>query len=310
MRVLFFGMSGVFSIAPLEALLANGVDLRAVVVPGANAAPRRWVPPPPGPSDLPLLNPQVESNILHLAWAHEVPVWAVGPLKSPEALAWLAQFQPDLIVVACFSRILPPAWLALPTYGCLNLHPSPLPAYRGPAPLFWQARQGEPQTGVTLHFLDEGIDSGDIVAQAAFEWPEGIAEVALEQRCARAGAALLSQAVQRLRRGEALPRRLQSETEASYFSWPGEDDFRVPTTWSARRAFNFLRFGLADWPLWLDSEGQQLFVQRVIAYNPHQALPQPLVELADGELWVQFAEGVLRVWPAFRPHGQYQHTRS
>ena len=302
MRVLFFGMSGVFSIAPLEVLLAGGVDIGAVVVPGAEAQreapPRRWRPHPSAPSDLPLLTPHVTPTIIDLAWAHRLPVWEVGNLSEPSTLAWLSGLQPDLIVVACFSRIFPPTLLALPRFGCLNLHPSLLPTYRGPAPLFWQARQGAAQTGVTLHVLTEGVDSGDIVTQRRFDWPEGISEVALEQRCAQTGAALLAPAVQALARGESLPRRPQSEAQASYFPWPSADDFRVPTSWSARRAFNFLRFGLRDWPLWLEIEGQQLFVERVLGYDPAQTLAQPFEEQADGEMWVRFAAGVLRVWPA------------
>ena len=103
------------------------------------------------------------------------------------------------------------------------------------------ARQGERRAGVTLHFLDEGVDSGDIVAQTAFTWPDGISEGELEQRCAEAGAELVLTAVRQLAQGDQLSYRPQPTEGSSYFPWPAEPDFVIPTDWEVRRAFNFLR---------------------------------------------------------------------
>jgi methionyl-tRNA formyltransferase len=242
---------------------------------------------------LPLLNPYIDPNILHLSWSHCIPVWEVGKLAEPATLELLASLQPDLLVVACFPDRLPQMLLQLPRYGSLNLHPSLLPAYRGPAPLFWQARQGETRTGVTLHFLDESLDSGDIVAQSAWPWPDGLAEAELERLAAEAGADLVTAAVEQAAQGQALPRRPQSEMGSSYFPWPAEQDFVISTGWPARRTFNFLR-AAARWPLGIAVGAEYFPIRIAISYESEQRLGQPYV-LQDDELRVQFQPGVLRV---------------
>jgi methionyl-tRNA formyltransferase len=225
--IIFFGMQAVFSLRPLQALLEAGADVMAVVIPADHPTeplPRRVELPPLASSDLPVINPYLNPTIVHLAWAHHIPVWQVGSLTYPPILTLLTDLQPDLIVVACFPYIFPPALLQLPPHGCLNLHPSLLPAYRGPAPLYWQAHFGERRTGLTLHFLDTGLDTGDIVWQVAFDWPEGRTLAEIEQRCAWEGARLLTEAVRRLAQGEALPRRPQPQQGSSYFSFPAPPD--------------------------------------------------------------------------------------
>jgi len=296
MRVAFFGMTGQFSVPPLERLLAAGVDVCAVVVPAAQlqaaADPRRMEPAPASASGLPLVDSYVAPNIIHLAWQHNIPVWQVGSLANRPTLALLESLRPRLIAVACFTLIFPPPLLQLPPHGCLNLHPSLLPAYRGPAPLFWIARNNEPDAGVTLHFLDEALDAGDIVAQTSVGRLDGITGAELEQRCAQAGADLLLEAVRQLERGQALPRHSQPEAGASYFPWPCESDFEIPTDWPARRAFNFLR-GAEGWPLVVNTGDTQFNIRVAINYSADHSLEQSYILLGD-ELWVQFSPGVLR----------------
>ncbi len=315
-NIIFFGMQGILSLPPLQALVEAGVKVNAVVIPADRAAtlplPRRVEPPRPAPSDLPMITSYVSPSIVHLAWAQQIPVWQVGSLADPQTLALLIDLQPDVIVVACFPRIFPPTLLQLSRYGCLNLHPSLLPAYRGPLPLFWMARQGERQIGVTLHFLDEGLDTGDIVAQTTFDWPDGISLADLEQRCANEGAQLLLVAMQQLIQGGQLPCHPQPARGSSYFSWPSVEDFYIPTDWEARRAFNFLRLA-ADWPLVIEVGGEAgrrgddeagrrrreetnrrfFAVRAAISYDVKQILDQPYV-IENDELWVQFNPGVLK----------------
>lgn len=296
LRVLFFGMTGAFSIPPLQALLAAGLDVAAVVLPArrpdTGPLPRRVEPPRPAPSDLPVLNPHLEPNVIHLAAEKGVPVWEVGRLSDPATLDMLAGLQPDVAVVACFPRLFPAALRKLPRHGCLNLHPSLLPAYRGPAPLFWQARQGERRTGISLHLLDEGVDTGDIVAQVALDWPEGVAGTEIEQRCAAEGARLLGAILPRLADGEALPRQRQPQAGGSYFPWPSAGDLLIPTGWPARRAFHFLR-GADNWSLAVQLGLERHRIRVVVDYLPEQVLGQPYL-IHETETWIQFSPGVLR----------------
>ncbi|HEY7356148.1 MAG TPA: methionyl-tRNA formyltransferase, partial [Ktedonobacterales bacterium] len=198
-RVLFLGTPGDFSLPPLEALLADGLPVCAVVVPSAGGASIiRHGPAPVGRSKLPILTPFINRTIAQVAWEQNIPVVEVGELSQEETLARLAAFQPDVICVACWPRRLPRALLALPSLGCLNLHPSLLPAYRGPSPGFWVLRNGERSTGATIHLMDAHLDTGDILLQEAFEIPDGISSAALEQRCAEVGAPLLARAAREL----------------------------------------------------------------------------------------------------------------
>jgi methionyl-tRNA formyltransferase len=297
LRIVYFGTSGAFSRLPLESLLTGGSEVSAVVIPAAFAAsepfPRRIEPTQPTLSALPIIDPYLTPNIVHRAWAHHIPVWEIGSLSDPPTLALLAGLRPDLIVVACFPFILPAAARQLPRYGCLNLHPSLLPAYRGPIPIFWMARQGERQAGVTLHVMDEGVDTGDIVAQTAFEWPDGISRIELEQCCAVEGGHLLVEAVQQLARSGQLRHWPQPQTGSSYFSWPTDKELVIPTNWSARRAFNFIR-AATDWPLLIAVGAERFPVAQALGYEANQTLVQPY-RFESGELLIQFQPGVLRI---------------
>ena len=289
-------MTGHFSIPPLEQLLDLEVDLIGVIVP-ATQSPSTFYPqlvarPQPLTTDLPLVDPYLEPNIIHRAWDNNISVWEVDSLTTPETLDFLTTLTPDLIVVACFSRIFPSKLLQLPRYGCLNLHPSLLPRYRGPAPLFWIARRDERSTGVTLHHMAEDLDSGDIVAQTAFERPEGISEAELEQHCAIEGSNLLREAIGQLKQGQPLPHRPQIEDVALHYPWPSAADCQVPTNWSAQQAFNFGR-GAETWPLFISVGDSDFYLRRVLSYSHDHILEKPYTLIGD-ELWVQFQPGVLR----------------
>ena len=296
-RILFFGMKGAFSKIPFEHLLHHRVEVCGVIV-SANtprADPHR-LEPAPVISDLPLLTPHLSQNIIHLAWQANIPVWQVGRLNRPKTLALLQTLQPDVICVACFPYLFPKALLSLPKYGCLNLHPSLLPAYRGPSPLFWICRQGESETGVTLHWMDEGMDSGNIVQQRSFALPEGILEAELTRLCATEGAALLLETLTETLTHltpDSLPGHPQPTEGASYFPAPSQADCRIPLTWPARRAFTFLR-GANTWPLTISLGDQELAVRETLGYSPDQVLPEPYLVRQD-EIWVQFNPGIVKV---------------
>lgn len=302
MRVLYLGMSGEFSYLPLLALLKAGVAVCGVVAMGektADSTPISLLTPQRTVSELSLINPFHLQHIVHLAWEHNIPAFEVIQLKHPDTVATLAALQPDVACVACFSRKIPPVLLALPRYGFLNVHPSLLPAYRGPAPLFWQFRQGEPHTGVTVHWMDEGLDTGDVVLQTAVSFPDGIPGSQADRLCAQAGGELLVQAIQQLPNG--LPRLPQSSmaVAASYHPWPKTADFALSTHWSAKRAFNFIR-GTSLWGMSYDIHmgEKRVVIETAVSYHPTAQLNTPLVETAD-ELHIQFNPGVLYAWRPF-----------
>src|SRR5262249_39611399 len=129
------------------------------------------------------------------AMAHHLPLLQPERARRPEFIADLAPLQPDLIVVAAYGQILPPAILELPRFGCINVHASLLPKYRGAAPIQWAILDDEPQTGVTIMKMDAGLDTGDILTQEATPIEPRDNAQSLQNRLASLGADLLLRTV-------------------------------------------------------------------------------------------------------------------
>jgi len=267
-------MQGNFSLPSLRALLDSGIEVCAVVLPASRrpgldrpAITRREQPRPARPV-LPVLNSSLHTNLAQFAWERQLPLWEVSRMSDPKTVSALAAYQPDVICVACFSQRIARSILDIPRFGCLNVHPSLLPAHRGPVPLFWAVRQGLKQTGVTIHFMDEGMDSGDILAQAVVEIPDGISYTQLELQCAIRGGELLAKAVWELYEGRAA-RVAQDETGSSYQSFPRDEDYIVPVAeWSASHVYNFI-CAVVDWggPVRLHAGGEYFVVHKAISYS-------------------------------------------
>lgn len=294
MRIVYFGTVSEFSRAALSVLLDHGLDVCGVIVPAARSDDRPSIAPlvPLNHSPLPILNPFADDTIIQLAWARHIPVYEVSRLAAPKTLSALSFLQPDIACVACFPKRIPASVLRLPRFGFLNLHPSLLPHYRGPYPLFWMFRNGETNTGVTIHFMDECFDSGDIVAQAPIDLPDGVSGEEADRLCATLGGQLLVEVIESLGRG-TLMRRKQPDG-GSYYPAPTNDDFEIDRSWPARRAFNFMR-GTSEWgrayPIEIDAERWAL--RRAVAYTVDERLNRAYV-LSGDEIAIQFNPGVLR----------------
>lgn len=293
-------MFGELSRRPLEALLQAGTQVAAVIVPGldTDTEPESLTPPEidlPGFDLLPMMAEYMPPSAITLAWDHKIPLWSMSVLSHPRAIELLAGYQPDLICVSCFSRIIPPAVLALPRLGALNLHPARLPRYRGPAPLFWQFRAGETDPGVTVHYMSEKLDAGDIVLQTGVTFPDGIDGPEAESICAEAGAALLTEAVARAARGDA-PRSPQDAARASYQPLPGRADLSLHLDWPARLAFNFVR-GVSspsnELSFDLDAGGENFRILEALSFSSDEVLGAAYRREGD-VLAIQFSPGVLR----------------
>jgi methionyl-tRNA formyltransferase len=288
MRTLFFGTAGRFSAIVMQALLAAGVELAGLVIaapPGGG--PLVALPPArPQPS---LLGDAAPPNALQLAGAHGIPAFAAARLAAPATLAALAALGAEIGCVACFPRRLPPALIALPPLGVLNVHPSLLPALRGPEPLFWAVREGLAATGVTIHQVDAGLDTGPIILQEPLPIAEGISAAELEAQAAGLGGRLLVQALA-LRRGDALPQT--QPAGGSYRGFPQASDFALDPAWGARRAFNFMR-GTERWAMPYPLLGSELALSAALSYDPSASLDRPFL-VEGGIALVQFTPGVLR----------------
>jgi methionyl-tRNA formyltransferase len=246
MQIVYFGMVGRFSLPPLEELLEAGHCISAIVTPRLESGS---APPPPAPlatpgrmpRPVPQLAPPVLRNIRLIAAREAIPLVEVGHLGAAsmrDLAERIAALRPDAICVACFPYRLPQDIIRIPRLGSLNVHPSLLPDNRGPDPLFWTFRRGDAFTGVTIHLMDAGLDTGPILLQKRLEVPDGISELLLEQQLAGCGAELLREALTGLAAGRVQPAP-QENDQATQYPFPDSGDFLITPERPARWAYNF-----------------------------------------------------------------------
>lgn len=237
MRIVFMGTPS-FAVPSLEALIEGGHQVCGVFSQPDKPVGRHQNRLQPTPVKECAL--RFEEKGLH------IPVYQPESLRDGTALAILRELEPDLIVVAAYGKLLPDEILALPSKGCINVHSSLLPKYRGAAPINWAVVNGETETGVTIMYMAHQLDAGDVIAQV--KTPIGPDELVEEvhDRLARLGGSLLLETVMELERGTA--NRTPQDPELVTFAPMLSRDL-CPIDWSqsARAIHNKIR-GLNPWP--------------------------------------------------------------
>lgn len=215
MKIVFFGTPE-FAVPSLDAALAVGEVVAVVTRPDKPRGRGLQVEPPP---------------VARAADEYALEVLQPGSLRDPSFLARLGELAPDVGVLVAFGRLVPPEVLALPPRGIVNVHPSLLPRYRGAAPIARAIAAGETETGVTILYLSEELDAGDIILQRAVPIAPEATTRTLTPHLAAGGAGLLAEALRLIEAGRA-PRRAQ---DASLATWAprlrredGEIDWRRP----------------------------------------------------------------------------------
>lgn len=231
MKILFMGTPE-FAVPSLNALLGAGHTVCGVFT----------QPDKPKNRGMKLL----PSPVKVCALSHEIPVFQPAKMRDGEALGYLRELDPELIVVAAYGKILPSEILDYPVKGCINVHSSLLPKYRGAAPINWAILNGETVTGVTIMHMAPALDAGDIISQAST--PIGADETApmLTARLAELGAELLVSAVEAIGAGTAA-RTPQDEAGSTYAPMLSRE--LSPMDWNkpARTLHDQVR-GLLPWP--------------------------------------------------------------
>ena len=228
MRIVFMGTSE-FAVPPLEHLLLNQYQVVAVYTqPDKPAGRGRRLTPSP---------------VKKMALSWNLPVEQPLNLKETGVVKRLSDFNPDAIVVAAFGQLLPQTVLEIPRYGCINIHPSLLPRWRGASPVAAAILAGDEVTGVSIILMDRGMDTGPVLARAQIPIEAQDTTGSLTAKLALIAAPLLQEVLARSVRGELNPQS-QDETRATYCSQiskeEGEIDWHLPAVdiWRRVRAFH------------------------------------------------------------------------
>jgi methionyl-tRNA formyltransferase len=230
------------------------------------------------------------------AMRHAIPVLQPETLRDPHIRQQLAQFGADLFVVVAYGLILPRSVLAMPRSGCVNVHASYLPAYRGAAPINWSIVRGESGTGVTTMLMDRGMDTGPMLLRERESILPNDTAQTLHDRLARKGAALLVETLPLFLSGKLSPQP-QNESDASYAPLIKKEDGRIDWQQSALQIFNQIR-GFTPWPgTYTFLSGQMLKIFQAtlrpsLATSPEVA-PGTVVAVGTGEILIQTGAGCL-----------------
>lgn len=281
MRLVFMGTPD-FASASLEALLRSDDSIVGVVT-----QPDR----PKGRGQT--LTP---SPVKLLAEREKIPLLQPLKMKGPEFLQALAEWKPDLIAVAAFGRILPPAILSLPPLGCINVHGSLLPKYRGAGPIQWAIINGETETGITTMLMDEGMDTGAMLLQEAIPIAQDDTAGSLSPRLAELGGRLLVETIVRLKAGTLMPRP-QDASQATMAPLLKKEDGVIDWALPAAVLANRVR-GLSPWPgaYVTMAGGNRWTIWRALALpGPVTELPGIVVAVTTKAIHVATGEGVLAV---------------
>ncbi|WP_455244997.1 methionyl-tRNA formyltransferase [Petrachloros mirabilis] len=278
MRIVFMGTPD-FAVPSLEALLKSGDEVVGIVT-----QPDR----PKGRGQVMALSP-----VKQVALRESIPILQPTKMKDPEFLAALTAWRPDLIAVAAFGRILPPAILSLPPHGCINVHGSLLPKYRGAGPIQWAIINGETETGITTMLMDEGMDTGAMLLQEAIPIEPNDTAGSLSPKLAELGGRLLVQTIAQLKAGSVVPRP-QDHAKATMAPLLKKEDGVIDWALPALSIANRIR-GLTPWPGAYTFFGSDRWTISKAVSSAEQSRETPgcIVAVAKDAITVSTGEGSL-----------------
>ncbi len=278
MRIIFFGTPD-FAVSSLRALLESGEDILSVATQPDRAKGRGHA----------LSGPPVKE----FALSKGIPVLQPAGIESPSFLEELKALGPDVIVVVAYGKIIPASILKLPPLGCINVHASLLPKYRGAAPIQRALINGETWTGVTTMLMDEGLDTGDILLQQETEIRDEDMAYSLGIRLSEIGASLLCRTLKGLRDGSIHPR--PQTGDPTYAPPLKKEEGKIEWSLPAKKIFDLIR-GTYPWPgaySYLNKERITVIKARVV--DSDGGIAGRIEKVSEEGFSVGTGEGVLSV---------------
>ncbi|MCR4615230.1 MAG: methionyl-tRNA formyltransferase [Clostridiales bacterium] len=278
MNIVFMGTPE-FSVACLQRLIDDGHNVLGVYTqPDKPCGRGHNLTPPP---------------VKVLAQSNNIPVFQPVTLKDEAVVEELRRIDPQLIIVVAYGKILPQSVIDLPEYGCINIHASLLPRYRGAAPIQWCVLNGEKTTGITSMQMDAGLDTGDMLIKREIEIGENETSGELHDRLSLLGAEVMSDTIKQLEAGTLSPQK-QDDSASNYA--PMLTKALCPIDWNdtARNIHNKVR-GLSPWPVATTSyNGKNFKIHATEIISGHEGKPGEVVD-NKGRLVVACGDGLLEI---------------
>ncbi len=225
-----------------------------------------------------------------------IPVYQPQKIRSEESVRYLESIEADVIVVVAFGQMLPKSILEMKKYGCINVHASLLPKYRGAAPIQWAVINGEKESGVTIMQMDEGLDTGDMLAKVVVPLDEKETGGSLFDKLSAAGARLCAETLDMLELGQAAPEK-QGESPTGYASMLTKEMGKIDWTKSAVSVERLVR-GLNPWPsayTKLNGKSLKIWECQVVPADVSKGVCGEILEVTKDSMIVQTGEGALAV---------------
>ncbi len=281
MKVVFMGTSD-FSVPTLEKIISAGHEVKAVVTqPDKKKGRGNNMSYPP---------------VKEKALEHGIMVYQPIKVRDSEFIKILEDIAPDVIVVVAFGQILPKSLLDLPKYGCINVHASLLPKYRGAAPIQWSVIDGEEVTGVTTMYMDAGIDTGDMILKEIIPIEKDETGGSLHDKLSVLGADLLIKTLAQLENGVAV-REKQDDEKANYAKMLDKSLGNIDFNKSAQEIERLIR-GLNPWPsayTFLDNKTFKIWEAKVVETKEVSGVNGEVVDITPDTIYVKTSKGLLGI---------------
>ena len=281
MRVIFMGTPD-FATGTLEEIVLAGHEVVGVVT-------QLDKPKGRGKNLMP-------TPVKEVAMKFELPVYQPKKVREPEFVEILRSLKPDVMVVAAFGQIISKEILEMPKYGCINVHASLLPAYRGAAPIQWAVINGEKESGVTIMQMDEGIDTGDMIEKVVVPIAEDETGGSLFEKLSQAGAKLCVKVLKDLEEGKAVREKQPEESTTPYAKMIDKKMGAINWENSAKEIEQLIR-GLNPWPsAYTKLQGKTLKIWRAaVLFEDSNDAPGQVVQVTKDSIVVQTGHGLLKI---------------
>ena len=280
MRVVFMGTPD-FSVPTLEKIIEAGHEVIGVVTQPDKAKGRGKK----------VLFPPVKETAL----AHNLSVYQPKRARDPEFIEEMKALNPDVMVVVAFGQILPKAILDIPKYGCINVHASLLPKYRGAAPIQWAVIRGEKVSGVTTMQMDVGLDTGDMLLKTEIPLDEEETGGSLHDKLSTLGGNLLIETLEKIEAGDIHPEKQDDSQAGEYARMLDKNLGRIDFSMPAVEIERLIR-GLNPWPSAFTSyNGKTMKLWKAKADNCGQGVPGQVIHVDKNSFTVQTGQGTLQI---------------